>query len=41
MVMKVVNMLTSLFIEENLKIREQQAAGTSEFLENELKLIKG
>ena len=40
-VMKVVNMIASLFIEENLKVREQQAAGTSEFLENELKLIKG
>ena len=40
-VMKVVNMLASLFIEENIKIREQQATGTSEFLENELKLIKG
>lgn len=39
-VMKVVNMLASLFIEENLKVREQQAAGTSEFLENELNLIK-
>ena len=40
MVMKVVNTLTSLFIDENLKIREQQAAGTSEFLEGELKSIK-
>lgn len=40
-VMKVVNMLASLFIEENIKIREQQVTGTSEFLENELKLIKG
>ncbi|MEK6680658.1 MAG: Wzz/FepE/Etk N-terminal domain-containing protein, partial [Nitrospirota bacterium] len=39
-VMKVVNMVASLFIEENLRIREQQATGTSEFLENELKLIK-
>lgn len=38
--MKVVNMVASLFIEENLRIREQQATGTSEFLENELKLIK-
>lgn len=40
MVMKVVNTLTSIFIDENLKIREQQAAGTSEFLEGELKSIK-
>ena len=39
-IMKVVNMVASLFIEENLRIREQQATGTSEFLENELKLIK-
>src|SRR5215813_11408237 len=35
-VMKVTNKLASLFIEENLKIREQQAEGTSEFLENQL-----
>ena len=34
-VMKVTNTLASLFIEENLRIREQQAAGTSEFLVNE------
>lgn len=39
-VMKVVNMVASLFIEENLKIREQRVTGTSEFLENELRLIK-
>jgi polysaccharide chain length determinant protein (PEP-CTERM system associated) len=32
--------LASLFIEENLKIREQQAAGTTEFLESELKAAK-
>ncbi len=41
MAMNAVNMIASIFIEENLKVREQQAAGTSEFLENELKLIKG
>ncbi|MCI0529832.1 MAG: polysaccharide biosynthesis tyrosine autokinase [Nitrospira sp.] len=34
--MLVTNKLASLIIEENLKIREQQAEGTSEFLENEL-----
>lgn len=34
--MKVTNTLASLFIEENLKIREQQAEGTSEFLESQL-----
>ncbi|MCK7506638.1 MAG: hypothetical protein MZV70_22950 [Desulfobacterales bacterium] len=32
----VANRLSSLFIEENLKIREQQASGTTEFLTNEL-----
>jgi polysaccharide chain length determinant protein (PEP-CTERM system associated) len=31
-VMKVTNLLASLFIDENLRIREQQAEGTSEFL---------
>jgi uncharacterized protein involved in exopolysaccharide biosynthesis len=30
----VANRLASLFIEENLKIREQQAVGTTEFLSN-------
>jgi polysaccharide chain length determinant protein (PEP-CTERM system associated) len=34
--MAVANRLSSLFIEENLKIREQQASGTTEFLTNEL-----
>ena len=34
-VMKVTNILASLFIDENLRIREQQAQGTSEFLANE------
>ena len=32
--------LASLFIEENLKVREQLATGTSEFLEQELQLAK-
>jgi polysaccharide chain length determinant protein (PEP-CTERM system associated) len=36
----VANRLASLFIEENLKIREQQAVGTTEFLANELALSK-
>ncbi len=35
-VMRVTNTLASLFIEENLKLREQQAEGTSEFLEQQL-----
>ena len=36
----VANRLSSLFIEENLKIREQQATGTTEFLTNELTQAK-
>jgi polysaccharide chain length determinant protein (PEP-CTERM system associated) len=36
----VASKLASLFIEENLKIREQQAQGTTEFLEAELKTNK-
>ena len=39
-VQKVANVLTSLFLEENLKQREKQATETSEFLENELEKIK-
>lgn len=34
--MQVTNTLASLFIEENLKVREQYAEGTSEFLSSEL-----
>src|SRR3989339_899975 len=36
----VANRLGSQFIEENLKIREMKAAGTSEFLANELTAVK-
>ena len=36
----VANKLSSLFIEENLKQREQQAVGTSEFLASELAATK-
>jgi len=36
----VTNRLSSLFIEENLKIREQQSSGTTEFLTNELATAK-
>jgi polysaccharide chain length determinant protein (PEP-CTERM system associated) len=36
----VTNKLASLFIAENVKIREQQAQGTSEFLESQLKINK-
>ena len=41
MVTTVTNKLASLYIEENLKSREQQAQGTSEFLSNELMGTKG
>ncbi len=34
--MLVTNKLASLFIEENLKVREQQAIGTTQFLEDEI-----
>ena len=36
----VANKLASLFIEENLKLREQQAVGTTEFLTTELQSTK-
>lgn len=36
LVAQVTNELASLFIEENLKAREQQATGTAEFLHNQL-----
>lgn len=39
-VMQVTNKIASLFIEENLKVREQQVEGTSEFLETELRNIR-
>ena len=39
-VMKVANKLASFFMDENLKAREIQAMGTSEFLESELEKIK-
>lgn len=39
-VMQVTSTLASLFIEENLKVREQYAEGTSEFLANELENAK-
>lgn len=40
MAMNVTGRLASLFIQENLKVREQLAEGTSEFLEQELQLSK-
>ncbi len=39
-VTQITNKLASLFIEENLSLREQQAQGTSEFLSIELKATK-
>ncbi len=39
-VMKVTSTLASLFIEENLKVREEYAEGTSDFLAEELKRAK-
>jgi len=39
-VMHVTNRLASLFIEENLKIREQQAEGTTEFLDAQLQDLR-
>ena len=39
-VLKVTNELVSHFINENLKVREAQALGTSDFLEDELKNIR-
>src|SRR2546425_7214048 len=39
-VAKVTNTLASLFVEENLKLRERQAAGTAEFLRVQLEEMK-
>jgi len=39
-VQRVANMLTSLFLEENLRVREKQATETSEFLESEMEKVK-
>jgi len=39
-VMRVTNKLASLFIEENLRVREQLVEGTSEFLEHELQSVR-
>jgi polysaccharide chain length determinant protein (PEP-CTERM system associated) len=40
LVAQVCNQLASLFIEENLKVREAQAEGTSEFIDTRLELTK-
>ena len=39
-VMRIANTLTSYFIDENLKVREAQAIGTSDFLEDELETMR-
>jgi uncharacterized protein involved in exopolysaccharide biosynthesis len=39
-VMHVTNRLASLFIEENLKVREQQAEGPTEFLDTQMQSLK-
>ena len=39
-VMQVANKLTSLFIEENLKLRESRVEGTAEFISKELKTME-
>lgn len=39
-VMKVTNALTSYFIDENIRLRESEAIGTSNFLEEELNSIR-
>lgn len=39
--MKVTEKLASLFIEENVKVREQLVTGVSDFLEQELREAKG
>ena len=40
LVMQVANRLTDLYVEQNLKTRESQASGTSEFLETQLRDAK-
>ena len=39
-VMRITNTLASFFIDENLRLRESQAIGTSDFLEDELQSMK-
>ncbi len=39
-VVKVANVLSSLFLEENLRVRERQTSETSQFLEEELEKVK-
>jgi hypothetical protein len=38
--MRITNTLSSFFIDENLRLREAQAVGTSDFLDDELTVMK-
>jgi polysaccharide chain length determinant protein (PEP-CTERM system associated) len=40
-VQQVANVLTSLFLSENLRVREKQAQETADFIESELEKVKG
>ena len=40
MVLQVANVLSSLYLEENLKIREEKTAGTSKFIEDEMNKVQ-
>jgi polysaccharide chain length determinant protein (PEP-CTERM system associated) len=37
---QIANVLTSLYLEENLKVRQQQTQGASKFLEDEMQILK-
>jgi polysaccharide biosynthesis transport protein len=39
-VQQIANMLASLYLEENLRVREEQTSGTTKFLEEELKSVQ-
>ena len=39
-VQQVVNVLASLYLEENLKVREEKTAGASKFIEDEMKAVQ-
>jgi polysaccharide chain length determinant protein (PEP-CTERM system associated) len=39
-VQQVANMLATLYLEENIRVREQQTSGTSSFMQEEMKLVQ-
>jgi len=41
MVQQIANVLASLYLEENLKVRQAQTTGASKFLEDEMKSVQG